>query len=90
MSFTTLREKSKWWCLVSGTVFIAISSYMRMKFIFDSGNNAGALLLLALFAASFTLALGLLSLPRWQSFVALAICGYAMYWFFSVPIYAIS
>jgi len=62
---------------------------MRTKFIFDSGNVGGALLLLALVAAGVTLVLGLLSLPRWQSFVALAISGYALYWL-SGPTYGVS
>ncbi len=89
MSITTFREKSKWWCLVSGFVFIAVSTYMRMKFIFESGNTGGALLLLALITASVTLVLGLVSLPRWQSFVASAISGYALFWL-GGPTYAIS
>lgn len=89
MSLKTSRERSEWWCLVSGLVFIAVSSYMRMKFIFESGNTGGALLLLALISASVTLVLGLVSLPRWQSFVALAICCYALYWL-SGPTLAVS
>jgi hypothetical protein len=89
MSFRAFREKSKWWCLATASVFIVVSSYMRMKFIFEWGNNGGALLLLALISACVTLILGLISLPRWQSFVALAVCCYAVYWS-TLPIDAIS
>jgi len=89
MTFSSVREKSKWWCLATASVFIVACSYMRTKFIFDSGNVGGALLLLALVAAGVTLVLGLLSLPRWQSFVALAISGYALYWL-SGPTYGVS
>jgi hypothetical protein len=62
---------------------------MRWEFVFGSGNTGGMLLLIALIAAALTFILGLLSLPRWQSFVALAIVAYSIYWL-SGPTYAIS
>jgi hypothetical protein len=80
MNFTFLKEKAKWWGLASGALFLVISAYMQKKFIFDSGNTAGLLLLVAMIAAVITLVLGILSLPKWQGFVALAIAAYAIYW----------
>ena len=90
MKLATFKEKSKWWCLGSGIVFLLASSYMRIKFIFESGNTGGALLLIALVAVSVTLVLALVTLPRWQSFIGLATCAYGLYWFFNCPIYAVS
>lgn len=88
---TTLRiaDRTKWLGLLSGAVFLGVSSYMRWEFVFGSGNTGGMLLLIALIAAALTFILGLLSLPRWQSFVALAIVAYSIYWL-SGPTYAIS
>jgi hypothetical protein len=83
-----LRDKIKWLGIVSGTLFIIISTYLRVKFVFESGSVADFLYLSASLAALLTLILGLLSLPRWQSFVALTIFVYALYWW-SRPAYAI-
>jgi hypothetical protein len=83
-----VRDKTKWYGVVSGGAFIAISTYLRVKWIFDSGKVAGTLYLIAIVTALLTLVLGLLSLPRWQSFFALAVFGYAVYWF-SKPAYVL-
>lgn len=76
-------------CLATGFLFLVVSTYMRMKFVFESGNTAGLLMFVAMIAALLTLIFGLAAIPRWQSFVALAICGYAIYWL-SGPTYALS
>ncbi len=83
-----VRDKIKWYGVVSGGVFIAISTYLNVKWEFESGKVAGRLALIAILAATATLILGLLSLPRWQSFFALAVFVYALYWF-SKPAYMI-
>ena len=86
MNFAAFKEKAKWCSLASGALFLIISVYMQRKFIFESGNTAGRLLLIAMIAALVTLVLGILSLPRWQSFIALGIAGYAIYWLaFGIP-----
>jgi hypothetical protein len=51
MNFNQVREKTKWWGLICGAIFLVISSYIRWKFVFESGNAAGMLLLIALIAA---------------------------------------
>ena len=66
--------------MIAGIVFLGINAYMRTKFVFDSGNTAGMLLLIAVVAAVFTFICGIFALPRWQGFVALAISVYAGYW----------
>lgn len=86
MNFTSFKAKAKWWCLASGALFLVISGYMQKKFIFESGTTAGRFLLVAMIAALFTLVLGIVSLPRWQGFVALVIAAYATYWLaFGIP-----
>lgn len=90
MNLTSLKEIAKWFGLVSGGVFLFISIYMQRKFIFESGNTAGLLLLIAMIAAGATLLAGILSLPRWQGFVALAISAYAMYWLVFGKLYALA
>ena len=83
-----IGDRTKWLGLLSGAVFLGVSSYMRWQFAFESGNAGGMLLLIALIAAALTFILGILSLTRWQSFVALAIVAYSIYWL-SGPTYAI-
>ncbi len=90
MSLTSFRHKARWLSLITGFIFLVIHIYMRSKFIFESGNTAGLLLLIAMIAALLTLVFGLFSLPRWQGFIALAIFIYAGYWFAYGPVYAIS
>ena len=87
MSF---KEKAGWLSQICGVIFLIIHAYMRSKFIFESGNTAGTLLLVSTVAALLTFVLGIVSLPRWQGFVALAISAYAAYWLVFEPHYAIS
>ena len=85
-----LREKARWLSQITGVIFLLIHAYIRGKFIFESGNAAGMLLLISMVAALLTLVFGILSLPRWQGFVALGITAYAFYWFFFCRLYAIT
>jgi hypothetical protein len=80
MNYAQIREQAKWYVLLSGLLFLAVSTYLRVKFGFESGNVAGALLLASMILAGITLLLGLFSLPRWQAWLSLAICAYALYW----------
>jgi hypothetical protein len=71
-------------------IFLVIHAYMRGKFIFESGNTAGMLLLISMVAAVLTLIFGVISLPRWQGFVALCVSAYAFYWFAFCRLYAVA
>jgi hypothetical protein len=84
------RAKARWLSQISGVIFLVIHAYMRSKFVFESGNTAGKLLLISMIAALLTFVFGVMSLPRWQGFVALAISAYAVYWFAVGPLYAVS
>ena len=85
-----IRDQAKWYALVSGTLFLTVSTYLRVKFIFESANIAGALLMASMILAALTLLFGLLALPRWQAWIALAISAYALYWLFFTRLYGIS
>lgn len=75
-----LKDRVKWYGVISGWAFLAVSTYVSVRHVFWDGATARALQLLAAAAAALTLIFGLLSLPRWQSFFALAVVGYALYW----------
>lgn len=83
-----LKDKTKWYGVVSAGVFIVTSIYLNVKWEFESAQVAGWLALITILAAIATLILGLLSLPRWQSFFALGVFVYALYWF-TKPAYMI-
>lgn len=90
MSLKSFKNRYRWLGLITAFVFLAVHAYMRWKFIFESGNTGGMLLAIAMIAALLTFILGMLSLPRWQGFVALAISIYAGYWLGFCPTYAVS
>ena len=69
---------------------LAVSTYLRVKFVFESGNVAGALVLVSITLVALTLLFGLLSLPRWQGWIALAVVAYGLYWLFFTRFYGVS
>ena len=81
-----VKDKVKWYGVISGWVFLAVSTYVSVKHVFWDSSAARSLQHLAAVAALLTLIFGLLSLPRWQSFFALAVVGYALYWLTHVVI----
>jgi hypothetical protein len=89
MKLKKIKEAAKWWGLLFGATFLLISSYMRWKYVFESGNLGGKFLLASLILILLTFVSGALALPRWQGFLALAIVGYALYWL-SGPTYALA
>jgi hypothetical protein len=90
MNYQTIKEHSKWLSQVSAATSLIVIVFMQSKFIFVSGNFAGNLLLISLIAAVFTFIFGLIALPRWQGFLALAIFSYVAYCILFTPLYAIS
>jgi len=83
-----LKDRIKWYGLISGCVFLGASTYLHAKYVFRDTRVANALLLTAMASAPLSLILGLMSLPRWQSLFTLAVVMYALYWFTQPP-YAI-
>ena len=80
------KDKIKWYGVASGGLFLTISTYVSVKHVFWTSQEARRLQYFALGFAILTLVLGLLSLPRWQSFFSLAIVIYSLYWFTHVVI----
>jgi hypothetical protein len=88
--FSVIRDRAKGYGLATAALFLIITTYMRVKFVFDSGNLAGGLLLASEILAILTLVFGLLSMPRWQGWTALIVAGYAFYLLLFVRMYGIS
>lgn len=80
-----LKDRVKWYGVLTAGVFLAISIYMQVKYIFHDADLARFLEKTALVAAFLTLVFGVMALPRWQSFFALAVAAYAAYWFTQPP-----
>jgi hypothetical protein len=86
MIFVRIKAGAKWYALVSSVLFVTVSTFIRVKYIFESGFIEGVLLYSSLGLAIITLLFGLLALPKWQSWVSLAIFCYAVYWIcFTTP-----
>jgi hypothetical protein len=84
-----LKDRMKWFAVLSGCTFLAISSYIKyVRMVYYIGEEARFHMQLAILAALATLVFGLMSLPRWQSFFALAVFAYSFY-YFSRPAYGI-
>ena len=90
MTLAQLRQRSRWWSLVFGLLFLIINIEMRVIFVFASGNDGTLLLLISLVAVMLSLVLGILALPRWQGFVALGIFAYAVCWLTFYDAYAVA
>ena len=90
IEFRVIKDAAKWYALATAALFLIITTYMRVKFVFDSGNFAGGLLLASIILAFLTLLFGLLSLPRWQAWTALIVAGYAFYMLVFTRLYGIS
>lgn len=84
-----IKDRAKWYGLATGTLFLIVTTYLRVKFVFDSANLAGPLLMAAIILAVLTLLFGLLSFPRWQAWIALAVSAYAFYLLLFTRLYGI-
>ena len=80
MSFKSLRQKARWSSLVIGDCFLVSSVYL------DRVGLAYAdpvWIWIALLSPVLTLAFVVLTIPKWQSFVGLAVVAYSVFWFYS-------
>ena len=89
MSLQKFREHSKWLSQISAVVSLVIVVSLKSKHVFESGNAAGTLLLVAIITSLLTLVFGIASLPRWQGFVSLAIFVPVAYLILFTPLYGI-
>lgn len=85
-----IRQYIKWLGIISAIFSLGLTIYIKTKFVFESGNRAGAILLIAIVAAGIGLISGALSLPKWQGILALVIVGFVGYCVLFTPLYALS
>jgi type IV secretory pathway VirB2 component (pilin) len=85
MSWNNLKEYCKWLGQLSAATSVIIVVYFTNKPTFASGGEAGTLFLIAIIITVFTFIFGVLSLPRWQGFLALIIFSFNAYWLCFTP-----
>ena len=81
-----------WYGLLSGSMFLGLSTLMcnPFVFLFESIILIRALAVVALTLAILTVIFGLVTVPRWQGWIAIGVFAYAIYWVFFMPIYGIT
>jgi hypothetical protein len=76
MTFKVFRDKAQWVALFSGSIIFAGQWFLHVRYVkFENStyvdHTPPVLNLLGLVLTLSTLLLGLITLPRWQSFLAL-------------------
>ncbi len=89
MNYKTFKEYSNLLSQVSAVMSLIIVVFLRSKGVFNDDFVPGTLLLIAMITAVFTFIFSVISLPRWQSFVALAVFSYVTYFLLFTPLYGI-
>jgi hypothetical protein len=84
-----MKELSKWLGLVVISISAGILVFLKVKYVFSSGNQAGFLALLSIFTCLGAIVLGLVALPRWQAYVILILAALVAYFLFFTPLYAV-
>jgi hypothetical protein len=83
------KEYSKWLSQITAAISLIVLVFIKSKYIFYSGKDAGKLVLITMITAGLSFVFGIASLPRWQGFVALAIFSFVAYCILFTPLYAI-
>lgn len=81
LRWQSFKDKVKWYGAISACVFLSLSIYIQVTWVFYDVRVGRLLHHLEFTAALAALVFGLLSLPRWQSFFALAVWVYTFYRF---------
>ncbi len=81
---------SKWLCLVIGILGSSLLTYIKVKGVFESGNNAHLLVLISIVATAIAAVLSLIVLPRWQGVVGLFIAVVTAYFILFTRLYGLS
>ena len=80
MSLKSLRHKARWWNLVIAVIFMVSSVYLDRVGLADANP---LWLWIALLSPMLTLVFVILTVPKWQSFVGMAVVAYSVFWFYS-------
>ena len=84
------RDWAGKYALVINGLTAGLLIYVRTEFVFERANQAGMLLLLIMLGLVLSLALGLIGLPRLESFVALLIFVITSLFFLAAaPLYVV-
>jgi hypothetical protein len=81
VTFKSFRDKAQWIALTSALILFALDMYCRVK-CYDISTGAGidktpgGLMPVWGLLIPFTFLSGLVTLPRWQSFIALLVVGW--------------
>jgi len=87
---TTKQVWGKWLSLIAAVASMLIIFYVRSVFLFWSFKTAERWLLGATLLAALAVVFAVVTLPRWQSIVALSVAVFAGYLiFFGPPLYAV-
>jgi hypothetical protein len=89
MTIAKTNEWLKWLGLTNALVSIGTISYIKFRFVFESGNVAGKLVLLSLATSFLAALLGIYEFRRWQSWLSFVLVGGVVYIFLSPPVYVV-
>lgn len=89
MNYKTFKEYSKWLSQISAVISLIIVVFLQSKRVFINDSVPGTLVLIAMIIAVFTFIFSVIALPRWQSFVTLAVFIYVTYSLLFTPLYGI-
>jgi hypothetical protein len=79
-----------WFAVMASVTALAILAYLKHKFVFESGNLAGSLVLATYLLTATALILGFVYVRRWQGITALLIAAFVTYFALFTPLYAVS
>ena len=79
----------KWSSVATSLISLLIIIFVKSKYLFESGNFAGKLVLLSMITALVSVILSIMVLPRWQGIISLLIAFCSGYLILFTPLYAI-
>lgn len=78
--YKIFKEHKKWLSLICAVISLIIIVVVKSNWLFESGLVANRLIFISMIAATLAFIFGIVSLPRWQGFVAMAI--FCFVWFY--------
>ena len=77
--YIVFKEYSKWLSQIFAITTLIIIVYAKSKWLFESDIDASRLISFSMITATLTFIFGIISLPHWQGFAALA--SFFFLWF---------
>lgn len=85
MNYATCKKVAPWLGLMTASIAVITIVFVKWKFVFESGNVAGKLILISIVAATLTLVFAVITLPRWQGWIGLLVVSYVAYCILLAP-----